>query len=79
MKPRVSNHNTAAMTLVEVLVVIAVLGVLAALLLPALTRARHDGPSPCVQNLKQVEFAFVVWHMITTASFRWKSPSPTAA
>jgi len=61
MKPRVYNQKTAALTLVEVLVVIVVLGVLAVLLLPAFARAKHGGPSLCVENLKQIGFANIVW------------------
>jgi prepilin-type processing-associated H-X9-DG protein len=62
MKPRVSHQKTAAMTLVEVLVVIVVLFVLAVLLLPAFAPARRNsGPSPCVQNLKSIGFAYRVW------------------
>ena len=41
MKPCISNNQTAALTLVEVLVVIIILAVLVALLLPALGAARR--------------------------------------
>ena len=50
------------MTLFEVLVVIAVLLVLAAILLPALGKARaRNSAISCVNNLKQVRLAFRIW------------------
>jgi prepilin-type processing-associated H-X9-DG protein len=61
MKPRVSNQKTAAMTLVEVLVVIVVLFVLAALILPFFARARTSRGVNCVNNLKQIGMSFQEW------------------
>ena len=61
MKPLVSCEKTAALTLVEVLVVIAVLFVLAALFLPSLARNKPQGRSMCINNLKQIGLAYVVW------------------
>jgi hypothetical protein len=61
MNLRASRQKTAALTLVEVLVVIAVLFILAALLLPA-----TSGPGPtmrtrCMRNLKEVGLAYSIW------------------
>ena len=62
MKPRVSHQKTAALTLVEVLVVIAVLAVLAAVFLPALTyHGISRRPDPCYWNQRQITLAFRVW------------------
>ena len=62
MKPRVSHQKTAALTLVEVFVVIVVLFVLAALLLPALSRPHKDTwRSLCVNNLKQIDLSYRFW------------------
>jgi prepilin-type N-terminal cleavage/methylation domain-containing protein len=64
MKPRISNQGNHALTLIEVLVVIVVLGVLAAMLLPANSGNRRKAIAmriACVNNLKQIEVAFRIW------------------
>ena len=62
MKLGCSNQNNRALTLVEVLVVIMVLAVLAAMLLPTLAAAKKKAQRiSCVNNLKQIGVAFRVW------------------
>jgi prepilin-type processing-associated H-X9-DG protein len=63
MKPRVSHQKTAALTLVEVLVVIFVVAVLAFVILPAsiTDRPRKSPRISCVNNLKQVGLAYWTW------------------
>ena len=62
MKPRLSQNRTAAMTLFEVGVVVAVVMILAAVLLPRL--AIPNGRMlkiNCINNLKQVGLAYRIW------------------
>jgi prepilin-type N-terminal cleavage/methylation domain-containing protein len=60
-RPHPGNHS--AFTLVEMLVVIAVIGVLAAMLLPALSRAKERGNQiSCRDNLHQLAIAFTLYY-----------------
>jgi prepilin-type N-terminal cleavage/methylation domain-containing protein len=63
MKPRRSNQRNRALTLTEVLVVVVVLAVLAAVILPALLAPRRPFQlaGNCTLNLKQINLAFLMW------------------
>ena len=62
MKPRCSKYQNRALTLMELLVVIAVVAILVAMLLPALSSNRQKAMKiQCVTNLKQIGLAQVVW------------------
>lgn len=52
----------AAFTLIELLIVIAIIGILASLLFPVFSRVRESGRSAnCVNNLRQLAMAFMAY------------------
>ena len=62
MKPRSSNQSNRALTQVEVLVIIAVAGVLMCLAVAWLFQAKRRAGSICCNcNLKQIGLAFKIW------------------
>ncbi len=61
-------------TLLELLLVIAVIALLAALLLPSLARAKEQARRiQCVNNLKQIVIAFRVFSLERESYFPWHS------
>jgi prepilin-type N-terminal cleavage/methylation domain-containing protein len=71
-----SKPQRRAFTLPELLVVIAIIAVLAALLLPALSRARQQaGAATCANNLHQLGLGFVLYCEANSDDF----PAPGSA
>lgn len=70
-------HRKQAFTLLELLVVVAVIGIVAGLLLPALQRGRQAAQaSRCTTNLRQLGLAAIMyWDDHDGRTFRYRGPS----
>jgi hypothetical protein len=56
-----AHRNEGGITLIEVLVVIAIITIVLSMLIPAMSRARSGPRYSCINNLRQIGIAFRVW------------------
>src|SRR5688500_4585842 len=61
-----------AFTLVEMLVVIAIIAILAAMLLPAVSKSKGKAQRvACISNIKQVGLGIILWAQENEGKFPW--------
>ena len=59
---KTSNSRKAGFTLVEIMIVVAIIGLLAAIAIPNFVKARTASQkSACIANLKQIDGAKATW------------------
>lgn len=62
MHMRINTKRQGAFTLVEIMIVVAIIGLLAAVAIPNLVKARKDAQrAACIMNLKAIEGAKTQW------------------
>ncbi len=74
---KINTSRKAGFTLVEIMIVVAIIGLLAAIAIPNFVKARNSSQAnACVNNLRQIDSATQQWAIETGAA---DSTAPTTA
>lgn len=74
---KINTSRKAGFTLVEIMIVVAIIGLLAAIAIPNFVRARTTSQTnACINNLRQIDGAKQQWALETSSA---ANATPTAA
>ncbi len=74
---KINTSRKAGFTLVEIMIVVAIIGLLAAIAIPNFVKARNSSQqNACINNLRQIDASTQQWAMENNAS---DSTPPTSA